>query len=433
MSMQSPKGRIMMHRLHNMLRTVLTMALVAAVTLVGVASSFALDKVTLKDGTVLEGEITREMDDGTLFFTIVIGELRQPRVIMAGEIASVERDASIEERQRPGRERRVEIPDGATRVAFITLEEMVGPFFNTNALKESVRILDDLPENERPQIIVLWIDSGGGALIELTRIAPYIHEELKPKYRVVAWIKTAISAAAMTAWVCEEIYMMPGAAIGSNTAYMSGPGGTQAMEGEALEQLLIWMERVSEWGRKHPFVMRAMQVYMDLSADIDEQGRITWRDDLRGEHIVNTKNRILSMDSIQAVRFGIAQGVAQTKDELAKAMGLTEWVEVGHGADEYQQEFRSNVGTAQVRINELFARMNTAITAAGSAPNQREYDRQIAQALRFLNEIRSWLRRAPSLVEYTGLTPDVVREIEREIRDMTRGGSRGGGGGRPGL
>ncbi|TVQ81241.1 MAG: hypothetical protein EA380_02180, partial [Phycisphaeraceae bacterium] len=179
--------------------------------------------------------------------------------------------------------------------------------------------------------------------------------------------------------------------------------------------------------------MRAMQVYMDLSADIDEQGRITWRNDLKGEHIVNTKTRILSMDSIQAVRFGIAQGVAQTKEELAKAMGLTEWVEVGHAADEYQQEFRRNVGTAQVRINELFARMNAAINAAGSAPNQREYDRQISQALRFLNEIRSWLRRAPSLVEYTGLTPDVLREIERDIRDMTRGGQRGGGGGRPGL
>lgn len=422
----------MSQRLRKLITSVLTAVLLAAVTLIGANAALALDKVTLNDGTVLQGKITREMEDGTLFFTIIVGELEQPRIILASDIASIQRDAAAPTPQttRPSaRPSRIEIPDGATRVAFVTLEEMVGPFFNTDALKESVRILDELPENERPQVLVLWIDSGGGALIELTKIAPYIHEDLKPKYRVVAWIKSAISAAAMTAWVCEEIYMMPGAAIGSNTGFRSTSGGTQAMEGDELEEVLIWMEQVSAWGRKHPYIMRAMQVYTDLSCDIDEQGRINWRLDQKGRHIVNTEDRILSFDSLQSVRFGVAQGIAQTKDELAKAMGLTEWIEVGHEADEYMQEFRRNVAAAQVKINELFSKMNIAIEAAGSAPNAREYDRQIAMALRYLNEIRSWVRRAPSLEFYMNMTPERLRDIERQIRDMSRGGNRGGGGG----
>src|SRR5690606_35039853 len=127
------------------------------------------------------------------------------------------------------------IPDGATRVTFISLEEMVGPFLNADALRHSLELVKD----EKPDISVLAVNSGGGALTEVQPLSDLIHKELKKDYRVVAWIRSAISAAAMTSLNCEEIYMMREGNIGAAVAFMQTGSGTKALEGEELEQVLV--------------------------------------------------------------------------------------------------------------------------------------------------------------------------------------------------
>jgi membrane-bound ClpP family serine protease len=399
--------------------------LVACLALVlSPALAWAADVVYLKDGTKLEGTIERETDSA-IFLVIAIGDVQQHKLIRLSEIDRIERDASspVATAAPPAGDPPANIPPGATRVAFITLSDTVGPYFNKNAIEHSIDLLKKMPEEEKPQVVVFWIDSGGGALFELVQIMPYLTEEVKPHFRTVAWIRSAISAAAMSAWPIEEMYMMREGNIGACTGYSMGQGGAKAMAGEGLEWILMEMEKYSLEGEKDPLIMRAMQVYMTLTCDIDEEGRITWYEGDQGEHLVNRQSDILTLNSIDAVKYGVARGIADTKDELCKAMGLVEWVEVGQQADEYQVSFRKNVKAAEVELIELWQKLNIAVSFAGSAPSEKERDRQIGIARRYLKEMKAWVNRAPSLEFYFQLgelTPEFFRNMDQQLKDLAR-------------
>ena len=387
------------------------------------------DKVHLKDGRVLDGEISREGDD-FLYITYKIGDLERTEFVLRVNIERIERDDDAADAPAPAtpadskdtspapksspqqtKPRSLDnLPPGTRKIAFITLEEMVGPFMNAEALKKSVEMLAD----DEPDIVVIQINSGGGALIEVQKLSDAIQYDIKPKYRVVAWIESAISAAAMTAFTCEEIYMMKEGNIGAATAFSQQGGTARAMKGEQLAYLLKEQEKITRRGKHEPLVMRAMQVPTDLSCDIDANGKVTWRNDLDGQYIVSTDQQILTLNSIDSVRYGLARAIADSKNELATALGCTEWIEVGLDADEYQQQFRENVQTAQVRAVELWQKMNIALEA-GNVGRARSYHGQL----------RGWVRRAPSLETYGAgglppLTPEFFRQVEEQIDELVK-------------
>lgn len=393
------------------------LALALAVGL-GAAQPAQADTLYLNDGRVLEGRVERE-GEGFIYFVIVAGGIEHMELFTTAQIKKLERDEDAPEKpanpsgaQANSNVSARTIPDGATRVTFISLEEMVGPFLNADALRHSVELVKD----EKPDIIVLVVNSGGGALTEVQPLSDLIHKELKKDYRVVAWIRSAISAAAMTSLNCEEIYMMREGNIGAAVAFMQTGSGTKALEGEELEQVLVLGERISSRGKRNPLILRAMQVWMELSCDIDENGIVTWYDNLNGKYIVNPKDRILTLNAVDAEKYGLSRGTADTKEELARLMGLTEWVEVGFKADEYQQQFRANVKTAQARANELMARYNLALQAAGGAGGAR----YVGQARQIINELRGLVRRAPSMETYNGLTKEWFAEREEELRRLAQ-------------
>ncbi len=404
-------------------RTLIAFTAVLLTVVMAAPSSAAT--VYLKDGSVLEGEIVRE-GEGFIYLRITIGSIEHDRLVDLATIQRIERDdedpvdvhamddeddAEVKPANLPadsdGKMRSSPAISGsATRVAFISLEEMVGPFMNADALEHSVELL----EGYEVDIVVLRVNSGGGALFEVGKLSDVIQKEIKPNYRVVAWIESAISAAAMTSWVCEEIYMMTEGNIGAATAFtQDGSGRTKAADGENLERILRLAEdNLSARGKRNPLVMRAMQVFMTLSCDIDpDTGEITWYDNDQGQYIVSPEGSILTFNSRDAKKFGVSLGTADSKDELAKHLGLTEWVEVAPEADAYQQEFRENVGRAQVQIQAAQAKLNNAMAAKNAA-----------KAERHLSEIRTWLRRAPSLEIYSGLSDQWFRHMEREIRKI---------------
>jgi len=382
-------------------------AVVAALVCFAVAAP--ADTLRLKDGRVLEGKVLREADE-FVYFAAMVGGIENPQLFSRADIESLERegDATPGRTGAPNESERGEKPrsavsSGATRIAFISLEEMVGPFMNADALSHSVELLED----DDVDIIVLRVNSGGGALLEVKPLSDVIQEEIKPKYRVVGWIESAISAACMTIWTCEELYMMPNGNMGAAVAFSQGSGGAKAIEGENLERVLRLGELLSRRGNRDPNLLRSMQEFMTLSCDIDEHGRVTWHDDASGEYLVSSEDRILTLNSVDAIKYGAAQGVASTKDELARVLGCSEWVEVGPEADRYQQEFRENVGTAQVKLTELNQKYQIAI----------KY-RQIGRAQQFLSEMRTWVRKAPSLETYSGLTDEWFRQQEEELRKL---------------
>jgi len=410
----------------NRIRTLILAAIAAACLAV---PALALDKVHLKDGRVLEGEITRE-GDGYLYITVRVGSLQRAEFVLKANVERIERDvdATPEDKDaggtpatpapetspnRTASPRPAPADPNARRIAFITLEEMVGPFMNARALAHSI----DLLEDDKPEIVVLQINSGGGIGLEVQKLSDVIEHKIKPKYRVVAWVESAISAAAMTAWTCEEIYMMKEGNIGAATGYRMLNGRAEAVEGEELEMVLRQMEQISERGNHNPLVMRAMQVPTNLSADIDPStGAVTWRNDLSGQYIVSTEKQILTFNSIDAVRFGVARAIADNKDELARALGCSSWVEVGADADEYQVRFREDVQQAQVRAAEILSKMQIALNAGN-----------VGRARAMLGQLRGWARRATSLEEYGapdfGVPPldaEFFRRVEEQLDQLAK-------------
>jgi hypothetical protein len=184
------------------------------------------------------------------------------------------------------------------------------------------------------------------------------------------------------------------------------------------------MEKVSEWGRHDPLVMRAMQISGDkrknlaLTCDIDPDGNVSWYEGTKGQYQVCPADEILTLNTPDAVKYGVAIAECDTKEELAKAMGLTEWVEVGSKADEYQVEFRNNVRIAETRLQEFQSKMNIAIQFAQNAPTREERNRQVQIAIGHLHKMKSLVNNAPSLVDFYGLTDEWFYEREKELKKM---------------
>lgn len=418
-------------------RVRLMLALVVVAVCGLIASPALADKLHLKDGRVLEGVVEREAE-GFVYFTITIGDIKHTELFTKDQIVKLERDDTnpAPDAKKDGKaadaaatsptgkapeaaDQATPIDDSATRVCFISIEEEVGMLLNADAIERSI----DLIRPEKPDVIVLVIDSGGGALIEVQPLSDLIHEELKKDFRVVGWIKSAISAASLTIFNCEEIYMMREGNVGGTVAFIpgAGGGGNKAIEGADLEQVLAAGEEISKRGNRNPLIMRAMQQFMVLSADIDENGQVIWYEGDQGKYLVNPDDRILTFNSIDAEKFGISKGTADTKAELVRLMGIKEWVEVGQKADEDQRAFRENVKKVQARIGTIQAEYTLAVGAASSAQNEKDRGRYVGRARSILGELRSLVRRAPSVERYMGLTKEFFEDREEELRKLLAG------------
>lgn len=393
--------------------------LLPALALLAFVSAAFGARVNLNDGRVLEGEIIRETDS-FIYVRTMIGGIPKDELVLRSKIASIVKDeaepdtAAEDDNDDWGAEDDdvAADTDGSVRVAFITLEEMVGPYMFAPALEEAVEAIDD----DDVDVVILRVNSGGGALVEIEPLINVIEDDIKPNYRVAAWIESAISAAAMTSSICEEIYFMSEGNMGAATGFRQTGSGAERMEGRELEEVLRWMETVSERGQKDPLIMRAMQVPTNLSADFGIDGSVIWRNDLEGEYIVATEDDILTFDSQTAVKFKYAQGVADTKDELMSEMGISDWVEVGHDGDQVMVRHRDEVRLGDAEVGKLWALFNIAA-------NQ---DQDLLKARRYLAQLKAWGRRNKAFAKYGGggsppLNDDVFRQIERQIdREVRR-------------
>src|SRR5690606_8085872 len=128
---------------------------------------------------------------------------------------------------------------------------------------------DVVPMLERDQVdvVVVRINSGGGVPAEVARFYDVFQQEYKPRFRTVAWVESAIGAAAMSVWSLEEFYMMPQGDIGACTgAFMEQLN--DLFVGQQLEDMLRLMEQMSDAAGREPKIMRSMQIMEPLSCDI---------------------------------------------------------------------------------------------------------------------------------------------------------------------
>lgn len=426
------------------------LAAVVAMAMIASPRAFAADKVTLKDGTVVEGTIVREVE-GYIWVKTNLGGLDREVMYRPDEIRTIEREgaAAAKEGDAPApaaapaatEATPPKVRSGAPRAAVITLGsresdqgDEVGIYMTAHALKEMIPVLEEELGTDGTGVVVLRVTSGGGLLLEIQRISDVIHNEYKKRFRTVAWIDSAISAAAMSSHCIEEIYFTPQGNYGACTGWS---GALQAVKGRELEEVLEMMRRISARGGYDPLIMRSMQIQQPLSATVDENGEVKfYGDSTSGEILVNRDGEILTFNAQTAAHVKFSRGTAANVDDLRKLMKYEELEWVGQSvkninwpvskAEKWNIAYRKKVHEDEERVQEYFRSYNLQLQAAAGEQTREGRGKFVNQARNALNRIKAACKTNPNfallqlnLTNEKDLQEFFERE-ERRLRDLMR-------------
>lgn len=431
----------------------LCMALPAAFAVAGDAA-----RITLKDGSVLEGEIVRELE-GVVWIKIGSGNSEEVRMITPSEMKSLVRDAGaapavaptpkqvekpVEKPAEPEAAKDLPAPapsdttnqprkPGVPRAAVLTLgdgtdRDMVGVYLMAKPLHDAIPLL----KQDNVDIVVFRVNSGGGYDYEVQKLSDVIYNEYRKNFRTVVWVDWAISAAAMTSHAVEEIYFTPEGAYGACTAF--GEGLVAAKDAD-LEQILFKMEKISARGN-HPLeIMRAMQTMSPLSATVSPNGDVSfYQDDTSGQIVLNTKDRVLTFNSQTAAKVKFSSGTASNLQELAKAMQLpeVEWVGVKKPgfmwpicrAEQMQMDFRDKTARDEQQLGEYVAMLEQALSMGSGMDDDRKA-KLAGKARECMNKIIAAVNNNPNMALFKlNVPPEKFREewiepTEKKIKELT--------------
>ena len=316
--------------------------------------------------------------------------------------------------------------DDTVRAAFITLGapgmDAVGPYINAASLRAS---LAKLPTNDPVDVIVLRVNSMGGLLAEVPRLSDLI-EERKETSRVVVWVDRALSAAALASLSSATIVMTPEGNIGSAVTFVRRQGKAEALTGADLEKALAVGAAIAARGKHEPLLVKAMQTPVPVSCDLGAAGPVNFREDETGTEIVNKEGEILTLTAQQAVRWGLSDGTADTKESLMALLGYAKWTDVGAEADADQARYRSEVQQADLTLQERRVRRDEALQKVRTATTPEDKKAAAKVAGRLDAEIGLTFTKYPSLREYYGavaaadiVLPGTVRKLPVSDKPVT--------------
>lgn len=431
-----------MNKLVRAFRVLATLVVVALAAIVTPLTASAIDKVVLKDGSVVEGTIVREVD-GFIWIKTSVSGIEQEKLFTPQEVTSVQRDAGaapVTSAPVVADDNVPKVVSGGPKAAVITLGsreaghgDTIGIAIQAHTLRELIPMLEEELGTDGTGVVVFRVTSGGGLLLEIQRLSDVIQNEYKKRFRVVAWIDSAISAAAMTSHCMEEIYFTPQGNYGACTGWS---GALVAMKGRGLEEVLYMMEKISARGGYNPLIMRAMQIQVPLSATIDANGEVKWYESATaGEILVNRDNEILTFNAETAKQVKFSKGTANTIEELQALMGYKElqWVgkkEKGYTwpiskAEAWNINWRKKVTEDEEKTNLYFATYQRQVAAAAGEPLETR-GKFVNMARATLNKLREAVKRNPNmaLLTFGVYTEAEVKEWfdreEKRLRDLMR-------------
>jgi hypothetical protein len=139
-----------------------------------------------------------------------------------------------------------------------------------------------------------------------------------------------------------------------------------------------------------------------LSCSIDEAtGDVSWYQNLDGEFVVNEKDRILTFNSTDALKYKFSKGTADDVNTLCKLMGYSEYELVGKQvpgvpfpvckADQEQRDFRNRCFTDQENTRTYFGEYRACVAMASSAqPEDR--GKFVGKARQALDKIKRMVK-----------------------------------------
>ncbi|MGH7131071.1 MAG: hypothetical protein ACREJO_03905 [Phycisphaerales bacterium] len=258
----------------------------------------------------------------------------------------------------------------STRIAFLHLgppvewqgktDGLLGTTIRAATFVQALALL----EEDRPDIVVIDINCGGGSYYEAQRFADLWKTKFKPKFRTVAWVRTAACSATHAMWSLNEIYMRPDGYLGAATC---------AVGDMPIEARIDFDNRLSGDGNRDPKIMCAIDFCESLSCDVAPDGNVSWRQDVAGKLVVNPQNQCLGFTAQPALQCRLASAVTETRGELAASLCKGDFIIVGQDAAKLIDRDMEECDRAAKRIAELDAQYTLAINTASkhSKPGQR--------------------------------------------------------------
>ena len=192
--------------------------------------------------------------------------------------------------------------------------------------------------------VILQIDTPGGEIRKMDEIVKLLNVLKKQDVETVAYITDqGFSAGAIIALACDRIYMAGGAKIGAATPIV-GRGARGVMEPRAYEKLVSAMRATvrAYVEDKPPSIALMAEAMVDGRIELFEVSykkkdgvnrkevvkRETleeWRQsgyEILDARVLNERQQPLTLTTVEAIRLGLAQGRAETLDDLYAEFGL---------------------------------------------------------------------------------------------------------------
>ena len=221
---------------------------------------------------------------------------------------------------------------------------------------------------ERGERLVLELDTPGGEIELMWQITNAIVDASSSGVATVAWVNDrALSAGALLALACERVYMRSHATIGSALPVSIGPGGLAPVsEDEEVREKISSHLRgefrgIAEKRGRSGLLAEAM-VDPDVEVlEIYDEGGVRLvsgqeLDDIRNlgrqPDVLRTvvgRGQLLNATGSEAVELGLADGLAESFDELAAKLGVA-----GAERSEVQRSRSEDLAAWLYRLSPLF-------------------------------------------------------------------------------
>ena len=350
------------------MRTAWQFRALAVLILASAFGASLADTIVKKDGTILRGRVISKGEKDVKFEWEKFG--KTVISIPLSDISSIREDGNDANTPGKPQTRPAEKPNGP-QYSLVPIHGRIGTEVTAEALEQALRLV----RAEKPDVVVFCFDSPGGYINEMQKIIEVLTKQRG--MRRVAYVKSAISAAAIIAATCPEIYMAPDGRIGAAVPYGKDSAGIPRDVGEKFRSIYLSQCRAAaEAGGHSPLVIRGM-VELELALSVvSEGGKAVVVEGNRGKPL-KARGKILTLTASEATACGLANGVAKRVETLNVYLGIPEWRRATDGAWTWMA---AKARAARKEAQKKEAEAARAAYMQAIAPTLAKVDAQLAEA-----------------------------------------------------
>jgi hypothetical protein len=425
--------------------------IIAAAVLVLVCLSAFGDTLVTKDGRTLEGRVITQDNLTVVFEAWMYGS----KVVMNVEATNVvsltkgELSAAASKPAPPASKPSSSPAITKDTVGIILpaeptapqLEKYEGPTYYVIPMRGEVGIIMRASVLEKcfedavarkPDVVVLDFDSPGGHIAEVEKLLDVIGRYRK-KVRVVAYVKRAISAAAITAMASNEIYMRPAGLIGAATAYKLN---VMSRVPSTLDEKMnsVWRatgRSAAEMG-DHPKELAEAMIDATVVLYLEEADGVTKvtathgsvyvppgsRQPVKGT-LFKPSGKLLTMTAGEAKQTTLASGVCDDYADLGKALKLEKWTEckgIGEAmanhseacVEAIEKEFRKRLDSYVAEVKVAAANERGPVVYSGTSA---EYERKLRETqVAYIRAVRAATKALDGAIAIIDKYPTILIE-----------------------